>query len=181
MYNSDMSRRYDYNRIGAITKGLVTLCALAYFVALVAFVAFLAINYLPALNVIDFTELEFVVSKVFLRLDAFLLIGLGVSLVGFIITATLGKALRLEKGGFRAVILMILGAILITFFVIIKSKGLELSYILNYLFGGVLLVGLLGVLLGLFALIIRIKNRREMEKKVRQYERNYLKFEKYNR
>ena len=177
-----MSRKYDYNKIGAITKGLVTLSGLAYFVALVAFIGFLAINYIPALSgIIDFSELEFVVSKVFLRLDAFLLIGLGVSLLGFIISVTLSKALKQEKGGFRAVILVVLGAILIVFFIVIKSKGLELSYVLNYLLGGILLVGILGVALGLFALVIRIKNRREMERKVKQYEKNYLRFEKYNR
>jgi len=177
-----MAKRYNYNRIGAITKGLVTLSSLAFFVALVAFLGFLAINYISALHgIIDFTELEFVVSKVFLRLDAFLLIGMGVSLLGFIISVSLSSALRNEKGGLRSVLLIILGAVLIAFFAVIKSKGLDLSYVLNYLFGGVLVVGLLGVLLGLFALFIRIKSVREMERKVKKFEKNYLKFEKYNR
>ncbi|MBQ4072696.1 MAG: hypothetical protein IJD50_03080 [Clostridia bacterium] len=177
-----MAKRYEYNRINAFTKGLVTLSTLAYGIAFLAFIGFLAINYLSFLeHLIDFSELEFVVSKVFLRLDAFLIIGAVLSFFGLLWSASLPKALSNQKGGFRALLLAVLSAVLIAFFVIIKAKDLTLSYILNYTFGGILVVGIIGLLLGIFALVIRIKNRRQMERKLRKFERNYMKFEKYNR
>ena len=182
MYNKYMAKKYGFNRINAFTKGLVTLSSLAYFIALLAFVAFLAINYITMLEgLIDFTELEFVVSKVFLRLDAFLIIGAVVSIIGFVLSATMIKSLSKDKGGFKAVLLTILGVVLISFIIVIKTKGLSLGYILNYAFGGILVVGIFSLALGLFAIFIRIKTRREIEKKLRKFEKNYLKFEKYNR
>ena len=177
-----MAKKYSYNKINAITKGAVTLSGLAYFVALVAFIGFLAIYYLPSLNhLIDFTEVEYVVSKIFLRLDAFLIIGFFLSLIGFFLCATMIKSLNREKGGFKALLLLVSSILFIVFFVIIKTKDLTLSYLLNYIFGGLLVVGIFGIALALFVLFLRIKSRREIEKKIRRYERNYMKFEKYNR
>ena len=176
-----MAKKYDYNRSIAVLRGLVTLSSLAYFVSLLAFVAFLAINFLPFLNhLIDFTEVEYVVSKIFLRLDAFLIIGFVLSLIGFFLCATMIKSLNREKGGFKALLLLVSSILFIVFFVIIKTKDLTLSYLLNYIFGGLLVVGIFGIALALFVLFLRIKSRREIEKKIRRYERNYMKFEKYN-
>ena len=177
-----MAKKYDYNRSIAVLRGLVTLSSLTYFVSLLAFVAFIAINFLPFLNhLIDFTEVEYVVSKIFLRLDAFLIIGFVLSLIGFFLCATMIKSLNREKGGFKALLLLVSSILFIVFFVIIKTKDLTLSYLLNYIFGGLLVVGIFGIALALFVLFLRIKSRREIEKKIRRYERNYMKFEKYNR
>ena len=177
-----MAKKYQYNRIYAFLKGLVTLSSLAYFISLIAFISFIAINYLPFLNgIIDFTELKFVVSKIFLKLDAFLIIGTIISLLGFIWSVTIFKAVSAYKGGFRSALLVVISGLLIAFYFIIISKGLSLSYILNYAFGGILVVGLFGLMLGLFALFIRSRTRRQMEKKLRKYEKNYLNFEKHNR
>lgn len=177
-----MAKKYSYNKINAITKGAVTLSGLAYFVGLVAFIVFLAIYYLPSLNhLIDFTELSFVVGKVFLKIDAFLIIGFVITLLGFVWSIQIPKALAQEKGGFRGFLLTLMSIVLIVFFIIIKSKDLQLSYLLNYTFGGVLVVGILGLVLGLFTLFVRFKTRRQIEKKIRKFERNYIKFDKYNR
>lgn len=177
-----MSKRYAYNRVNAFTKGLATISSIAYFLATIVFVALLGVRYLPQFNnLIDFSELEFVVGKIFLQLDAFLIIGLVLSIIGFICSATATKALIREKGGFRGVILLIISIILIVFYILIITNGVTLGHLINYAFGGIMVVGILGVLLALLILHLRAKSRRQIERKIKKYEKNYLKFEKYNR
>lgn len=177
-----MSRKYPYNKTNAIVKGFTALSSVAFFVAIVVFVGLLAINYFESLSgLIDLSELEYAVNKIYLRLDAFLLIAFGVSLFGMILSVGLPKAIRREKGGFQSFVLMVFSALLIVFYVVIMTSGVKYGYILNYAFGGILLVGILGFILGVVAFITRLNTRRRMERKARKFERNYMRFEKYNK
>ena len=182
MYNKNMSKRYPYNKSNSLLKGFTALSCIAFFVAIVLFVGLLAVYHLDSLKgYIDLGELENAVNKIYLRLDAFLAIGFGVSLFGMILSVGLPKAIIREKGGFQAFVLMIISVALIAFYVVLMTSGVKYGYILNYALGGILVVGILGFILGLIAFLTRVRSRSTMARKARKFERNYMKFEKYNR
>ncbi len=177
-----MKKKPGYNKLNALLKGFATLSILAYLVAFILFVGLNAINFIPTLQyLIDFTELETLVNLIFLEVDAFLLIGLGISLIGLVLVSTLTKSLYQEKGGLKALFLTLTSIILIILFTVLKLKPMTLSFLLNYALGGILLVGIIGTLFGLVSLFIRLRDKQKLERKLRKYQKNYLKFKKYNR
>lgn len=177
-----MAKRYSYNKANSIIKGAIALGSIAYFIAIVVFAVLLGAHYLPSLlGFIDLGELEGAVNAIYLRLDAFLLVGLAISVVGFILCCTVGGSLRREKGGFKGFVIILLSASLIVFYFVLFSSDAVFGYILNYALGGILLVGILGVLLGLIVFLTRVRIRMKMARSARKFERNYLKYEKYNR
>ncbi len=182
LYNKFMKKKPRYDKLNALLKGFATLSILTYLVSFILFVCFNAINFVPSLqHYIDFSELETLVNLIFLEVDAFLLIGLGISLIGLILVSTLTKSLAREKGGLKALFLILTSVALIVLFTVLKLKPMTLSYLLNYALGGILLVGIVGTLFGLIASFIRIRDKRKLEKQLRKYQKNYLKFQKYNR
>ncbi len=175
-------KRYKYDKSIAVLKGFTALSCVAFLIAITVFAFLVAVYYVDSISsLVNFGELERAVNKIYLRMDAFLFGGLTVSLFGFILSAGLPGAVVREKGGFRSFVLMLLSAVLIVFYIVIMTTGIEYGYILNYAFGGILVVGILGFLLGITAFISRYNMRRRMERRARKFEKNYLRFEKYNR
>lgn len=177
-----MKKKYSYKKSNSLLKGLSALSGFAFFVAFIVFGTLTAINYISAINhLIDLSELEYAVNSIYMRLDAFLLLGIAISLISFIISCTMVSSVKREKGGFKAFVLLILSVALIVFYAILKGSKASFGYILNYSLGGILLIGIIGALFGLYSFLYRLRVRSKLAKNARRFERNYLKYEKYNK
>ena len=177
-----MAKKYTYNKSNAFIKGAIALGSIAFFLAIVVFSVLTLVYFIPnVLSFIDLSELEIAVNAIYLRLDAFVLIGLAISIISFILCCTCDRSLRREKGGFKGFVIMVLSIALIVFYFILNGTDIIFSYLLNYALGGILLVGIIGTLLGLIVFLTRVRARMKMARSARRFEKNYLKYEKYNR
>ena len=174
-------RRTKRNKIN-ISRGFGSLTAFISVVSVLVFGALNVVYYVESLgNYVDLSFLDSIVSKT-LPLNLFLIGAVVVSLLISLCTFKLCHNLKRDRGGFVIFLELVFSVALIASGAIVFGNYLDtLNVYVNYLFSFIVLCGAFGVLFAIIATLHRFNEKRKLERKARQFERNYMRNHKYNR